>query len=98
MAYIIALLIIVAAANFAAVRFGSSLAHRITLVVSAGSPIILGVGFSLWFAFRNGLSATFNDPYLPVFWMMVCGATLATSATALLVRGLASRKEKRETA
>jgi threonine/homoserine/homoserine lactone efflux protein len=96
MAYVIALLVIVAA-NFVAVRFGSLRTKRTTLVVSAGLPVILGVIANLWFAYRNGFSTTLHDPHFAVFWMMVGGATLATTATALLGRGLAPRKEKRET-
>jgi hypothetical protein len=95
MAYIIALLIIVAA-NYAAVRYGSALTKRITLVVSATLPIILGVGVTLWFVYGYGLSATLHDPHFSIFWLIAGGATLATTATALLGQGLVPRRQKQD--
>ena len=96
MAYIIGLMVIFAA-NFAAVRFGSVRTKRVILLASAGLPILLGVCVSLWFAYGYGLSATYKDPHFSIFWQIAAAATLATTVAAMLGRGLASRKNRLRT-
>ena len=94
MVYSIAALLFIVVANFAVERFGSAPARRATLVLTAGLPIIFAVGFAVKLARRDGLSATFGDPYLFLFSLLIGVATLATTATALLGRSLAQGKRR----
>jgi hypothetical protein len=87
-------LIFIVAANFIAERFCPAPAKRITVVLTAGLPIIVAVALIAKFAHRDGLSATFEDAYFFLFLLLVGVGTLATTATALLGQSLAQGKRR----